>query len=91
MDVKELNTLKKKLEDEQRRRGKESPVVESIQGLDQDKGQSGEEDTSRSGQGNTIPDRPEEGKEPEVTKNVYRESNTAFIYDVASFRLGHNR
>ena len=43
----------------------ESQIPESIQGLDQDKGQDREEDPSRGGQGDTVHAGPGEGSESE--------------------------
>jgi len=64
---KELDTLKKYLEDEQRNRSrKEGQDSQGGDRLDQDKSQGREEDISGSTQGDTIHDRPEEGGRQEV-------------------------
>lgn len=61
--------FKKYLEDEQSRR-KESQIPESIQGLDQDKGQDREEDPSRGDQGDAVHAGPREGREGEGNEVV---------------------
>jgi hypothetical protein len=82
------NDLKKYLEDEQSRR-KENQIPESTQGLDQNKGKSGEENAPRSDQGDQVRPGPEEKPaEEEITIPTSKNKEYKYRMELRPFDIG---